>query len=129
MLITEIGGITGDIKGLPFLKQSASLPFDMGFLNVIFIHVTYVPYIRTAGELKTKPTQQSVAKLREIGITPFLFVVATDHLIRTCVKRFRYFVMSQVAVVEERYEHSIYEVPLMLSIHRTDCLQIVEPRQ
>jgi CTP synthase len=95
VVITEIGGTTGDIEGLPFLEAIREFALDVGFSNAIFIHVTYVPYIRTAGELKTKPTQQSVAKLREIGITPnILIFVATDRLIKTCVKKCPCFVMS-----------------------------------
>ncbi|MGE4179655.1 MAG: CTP synthase, partial [Limisphaerales bacterium] len=70
VLITEIGGTTGDIEGLPFLEAIREFAQDVGPHNAIFLHVTYVPFIKAAGELKTKPTQQSVAKLREIGIAP-----------------------------------------------------------
>ena len=70
VVITEIGGTTGDIEGLPFLEAIREFALDAGAHNVLFIHVTYVPFIKAAGELKTKPTQQSVAKLREIGILP-----------------------------------------------------------
>src|ERR1039457_848220 len=70
VIITEIGGTTGDIEGLPFLEAIREFALEVGVGNVVFVHVTYVPFIKAAGELKTKPTQQSVAKLREIGITP-----------------------------------------------------------
>src|SRR6478735_4770667 len=74
VIITEIGGTTGDIEGLPFLEAIREFALDVGYNNAIFMHVTYVPFIKAAGELKTKPTQQSVAKLREIGITPHILV-------------------------------------------------------
>ena len=70
VIITEIGGTTGDIEGLPFLEAIREFALEVGYSNAIFVHVTYVPFIKAAGELKTKPTQQSVAKLREIGIAP-----------------------------------------------------------
>src|SRR5262249_12128178 len=74
VLITEIGGTTGDIEGLPFLEAIREFALEVGYTNAIVVHVTYVPYIKAAGELKTKPTQQSVAKLREIGIAPHIVV-------------------------------------------------------
>src|SRR5581483_2621234 len=74
VLITEIGGTTGDIEGLPFREAIREFALDVGVGNVIFSHVTYVPFIKAAGELKTKPTQQSVAKLREIGVTPQILI-------------------------------------------------------
>src|SRR6266496_4357130 len=80
VLITEIGGTTGDIEGLPFLEAIREFALEAGHGNVLFIHVTYVPFIKAAGELKTKPTQQSVAKLREIGITPDMLVCRYLHL-------------------------------------------------
>ena len=70
ILITEIGGTTGDIEGLPFLEAMRQFALEVGRKNVLFIHVTLLPYIKAAGELKSKPSQQSVAKLREIGIQP-----------------------------------------------------------
>ena len=74
VLITEIGGTTGDIEGLPFLEALRQFALEVGPKDCIFIHVTLVPFVSAAGELKTKPTQQSVAKLREIGIQPHLLV-------------------------------------------------------
>ena len=79
VLITEIGGTTGDIEGLPFLEAMRQFALEVGPKDVVFIHVTLVPYLNAAGELKTKPTQQSVAKLREIGIQPHVLVCRTDH--------------------------------------------------
>src|SRR6202008_5170415 len=79
ILITEIGGTRADIEGLPFLEAMRQFALETGPKDVIFIHVTLVPYLIAAGELKTKPTQQSVAKLREIGIQPDVLVCRTDH--------------------------------------------------
>src|SRR6201987_5233267 len=74
VVITEIGGTTGDIEGLPFLEAIREFALEVGYTNALFVHVTFVPFIKAAGELKTKPTQQSIAKLREIGITPHIIV-------------------------------------------------------
>ena len=74
VIITEIGGTTGDIEGLPFVEAIREFGLEVGPHNALFMHVTYVPFIKAAGELKTKPTQQSVAKLREIGIAPNILV-------------------------------------------------------
>src|SRR5262245_22082340 len=74
VLITEIGGTTGDIEGLPFLEAMRQFALEVGPKDCVFIHVTLIPFLKAAGELKTKPTQQSVAKLREIGIQPHLLV-------------------------------------------------------
>src|SRR6266496_2294368 len=79
VVITEIGGTTGDIEGLPFLEAIREFALDVGPNNAIIIHVTYVPFIKAAGELKTKPTQQSVAKLREIGIAPHILVCRCEY--------------------------------------------------
>ena len=81
VIITEIGGTTGDIEGLPFLEAIREFALSAGHDNVVFVHVTYVPFIKAAGELKTKPTQQSVAKLREIGITFYLIVCRCEKLL------------------------------------------------
>ena len=77
VVITEIGGTTGDIEGLPFLEAIRQFALEVGHDNALFIHVTLVPFIKAAGELKTKPTQQSVAKLREIGIQPHVLICRT----------------------------------------------------
>ena len=79
VVITEIGGTTGDIEGLPFLEAIREFTLDVGMSNAIFVHVTYVPFIKAAGELKTKPTQQSVAKLREIGIAPHILICRCEQ--------------------------------------------------
>src|SRR5213080_801022 len=78
VLITEIGGTTGDIEGLPFLEAIREFILDVGPQNVVNVHVTLVPYIKAARELKAKPTQQSVAKLREIGLQPQVLICRTE---------------------------------------------------
>jgi CTP synthase len=125
VVITEIGGTTGDIEGLPFLEAIREFALEVGPPNVLFIHVTFVPYIRAAGELKTKPTQQSVAKLREIGIAPQILVCRCDRPLDKELRR-KISLFCNVAfeaVVEEKdVDHSIYEVPLMLQRERLDEL-------
>ena len=79
VIITEIGGTTGDIEGLPFLEAIRQFTLEVGSENVLFMHVTLVPYIKAAGELKTKPTQQSIAKLREIGIQPQVLICRCEQ--------------------------------------------------
>ena len=125
VIITEIGGTTGDIEGLPFLEAIREFALEVGPDNVCFIHVTFVPFIKAAGELKTKPTQQSVAKLREIGIAPhILSAAAKSRSTRNCAARSRCFATCPYeAVIEEKdVEHTIYEVPLMLQRERMDDL-------
>jgi len=125
VLITEIGGTTGDIEGLPFLEAIREFALEVGPSNAVFIHVTYVPFIRAAGELKTKPTQQSVAKLREIGITPHLVVCRCDRpLTKEIRQKISLFcnVPFEGVIEEKDVDHSIYEVPLMLQRERTDDL-------
>ena len=82
VLITEIGGTTGDIEGLPFLEAIRQFILQVGHENAILLHVTLVPYIKAAGELKTKPTQQSVAKLREIGLQPEVLICRSESRTR-----------------------------------------------
>jgi CTP synthase len=125
VLITEIGGTTGDIEGLPFLEAIREFALDAGPHNVIFIHVTYVPFIKAAGELKTKPTQQSVAKLREIGIAPHILICRCEQpLNKELRQKISLFCnVPYEAVIEEKdVDHSIYEVPLMLQRERLDDL-------
>src|SRR6266545_1053473 len=125
VVITEVGGTTGDIEGLPFQEAIREFALEAGVGNTCFIHVTYVPFIKAAGELKTKPTQQSVAKLREIGITPHLIVCRCEKpLDKELRQKISLFCNVPVeAVIEEQdVEHSIYEVPLMLQRERADDL-------
>jgi len=123
VIITEIGGTTGDIEGLPFLEAIREFALEAGHGNVVFIHVTYVPFIKAAGELKTKPTQQSVAKLREIGIAPHVLVCRSEFPLDKEVRQ-KISLFCNVpfeAVIEEKdVDHSIYEVPLMLQREHMD---------
>jgi len=123
ILITEIGGTTGDIEGLPFLEAIRQFVLEVGPENVIIMHVTLVPYIKAAGELKTKPSQQSIAKLREIGLHPQVLICRTEHPLDDDV-RHKLSVFCNVplnAVVEARdVSKSIYELPLMLQAEKLD---------
>lgn len=123
--ITEIGGTTGDIEGLPFLEAIRQFILEVGAQNVLNVHVTLVPYIKAAAELKTKPTQQSVAKLREIGLQPQVLICRTERpLDRELRQKLSMFCsVSEKAVIEARdVEHSIYEMPLMLHAEGLDKL-------
>jgi CTP synthase len=123
VLITEIGGTTGDIEGLPFLEAIRQFVLEVGPQNVVILHVTLVPYIKAAGELKTKPSQQSIAKLREIGLHPQVLVCRTEHPLEEEVRQ-KLSMFCNVplgAVIEARdVDHSIYEMPLMLQRERLD---------
>jgi len=127
VLITEIGGTTGDIEGLPFLEAMRQFALEVGPNNCVFIHVTLIPFLKAAGELKTKPTQQSVAKLREIGIQPHILVCRCDHPM-TPEMREKLSMFCNVpakAVIEEMdVESSIYELPLMLQQEGLDQLVV-----
>lgn len=125
VLITEIGGTTGDIEGLPFLEALRQFSVEVGLENVFFMHVTLVPYIAVAGELKTKPTQQSVAKLREIGIIPNALICRTEHPLTEEIRQkiSLFCSVPPEAVIEEvDVDHTIYEVPLMLQKEKLDDL-------
>jgi len=125
VVITEVGGTTGDIEGLPFLEAARQFKQDVGGDNVCYIHVTLVPYIRAAEEMKTKPTQQSVAKLREIGIEPQIIICRTERpLSKELRRKIALFCnVREKAVVEERdVATSIYEVPLMLKRENLDAI-------
>jgi len=125
VLIIEIGGTTGDIEGLPFLEAIREFAQEAGPKNSLFIHVTLVPYIRVAGEIKTKPTQQSVAKLREIGIQPQLLICRSEKPLTIDVRqKIASFCNVPLECVIEELDvaHSIYEVPLALQDERVDTI-------
>ncbi len=122
VVITEVGGTVGDIEGLPFLEAIRQFPFDMGRENVLYIHLTLVPWIEAAGEIKTKPTQHSVNKLREIGIQPGILMCRTQRPLDEEVKE-KIGLFCNVApeeVIEARDVESIYEVPLRLHAQGLD---------
>ncbi len=125
VVITELGGTVGDIEGLPFLEAIRQIPLDIGRENCLFIHLTLVPYLKAAKELKTKPTQHSVQQLRQIGIQPDVLIVRTERpLGRENAEKIALFCnLEKRAVIEERdKEFSIYEVPLGLIDHGLDLL-------
>src|SRR5439155_1518294 len=111
VVITEIGGTTGDIEGLQFLEAIRQFILEVGPENVINMHVTLVPYIKAAHELKTKPTQQSVAKLREIGLQPEVLICRAEQPLDRVVtpsKRVKIAVVGKYMDVRDAYK-SIYE--------------------
>jgi CTP synthase len=128
VVITEIGGTVGDIEGLPFLEAIRQFALDIGKQNCLYIHLTLIPYLKAAGEAKTKPTQHSVGRLREIGIQPDILICRTEReLAKDEAEKIALFCnVEPRAVIEERdKEFSIYEVPLSLVENRLDEL-IVE---
>jgi len=113
-VITEIGGTVGDIESLPFLEAIRQLPVDVGRRRCMFVHLTLVPYIGHAGELKTKPTQHSVNELRRIGIQPDMVVCRSESRLGTDIRRkiALFASLPEEAVVSARDVDNIYKVPL-----------------
>lgn len=116
VVITEIGGTVGDIESLPFLEAIRQIKYDAGKENVMYIHVTLVPYLTKAGELKTKPTQHSVKELRSIGIQPDLLVCRTERpLTRELKDKIALFCdLDREDVIQNPDADTLYEVPLIL---------------
>ncbi|MGB2868915.1 MAG: CTP synthase [Bacteroidota bacterium] len=115
VIITEVGGTVGDIEGLPFLEAIRQLALNVGRRNAINIHVTLVPYIRSAGEVKTKPTQHSVKTLLEIGVQPDVLICRSEKpLTKELREKIALFCnMEASSVIEGKDVDSIYEVPLV----------------
>jgi len=113
--IVEIGGTVGDIESLPFLEAIRQLGYDLGKENTLYIHLTYVPYIKTAGELKTKPTQHSVKELRAIGIQPDIILCRTDRFLPPEIKKkiALFCNVEEDAVITAKDIDCIYEIPLI----------------
>ena len=123
VIISELGGTVGDIEGQPFLEAIRQFGLEKGRENVMFIHLTLLPYLSASGEVKTKPTQHSVGKLREIGILPDILVCRTEKEMEDDHRRkIALFCNVPVdAVIEERdVDHSIYEVPMVLREQKLD---------
>jgi CTP synthase len=122
IVLCEIGGTVGDIESLPFLEAIRQFQFDVGKENIVYVHVTLVPYISVAGELKTKPTQHSVKELRSIGIQPDLLMCRADRDIPEDIKRkialFCNLAPSEVCSVRD--VNNIYEVPVLLQEEGVD---------
>ncbi len=114
ILIVELGGTVGDIEGLPFLETIRQIKHELGSKNVMNIHVTLLPYIKAAGELKTKPTQHSVGELRRIGITPNMLILRSEHNIPSEIKQKIALScdIDRESVIEAVDAATIYRVPL-----------------
>lgn len=131
IILCEIGGTVGDIEGSIFLEAIREIGLEEGRDNVMYIHLTYVPFIKAAGEVKTKPSQQSVAKLREIGIMPDILICRAEvPLTMEVRKKLSLFCNVPLSNVIEELDvtHSIYEVPLILSDQGIDELLLVHYR-
>jgi len=126
VVITEIGGTVGDIESLPFLEAIRQIKGDIGRENVLYIHVTLVPFIRAAGEAKTKPTQHSVKELRSIGIQPDIIVCRSEMPIsREMEEKIALFCdIDKEAVIQAVDAESIYEVPLTLKEQGLDDIVV-----
>ena len=122
VVIVEIGGTVGDIESLPFLEAIRQFPYDVGRENVIYIHLTLVPFIQTAGELKSKPTQHSVNKLREIGIQPNILLCRTDRILSREIKEkiAMFSNLEKEFVITALDVPCIYELPLFFQKEKLD---------
>ncbi|MBI4566078.1 MAG: CTP synthase [Planctomycetes bacterium] len=123
--ITEIGGTVGDIESLPFLEAARQFALDAGREKVMYIHLTLIPYLRASHEIKTKPTQQSVGKLREIGIIPDILICRSEVPLADDVRsKISLFcnVPKEAVIDEKDVDFSIYEIPAMLADQRIDEL-------
>lgn len=122
IIITEIGGCVGDIESLPFLEAVRQLKWELGDNAMITIHLTLIPYLASAGELKTKPTQHSVKKLQESGLQPDIIVCRTEHTLPMDIKR-KIALFCNVAlnsVIEAKDASTIYDVPLLMKAEKLD---------
>ncbi|HLQ72692.1 MAG TPA: CTP synthase [Bacillota bacterium] len=124
IVITEIGGTVGDIESLPFLEAIRQIKNDIGKEHVMYIHCTLVPYIKAAGEVKTKPTQHSVKEIRSLGIQPDVVVLRTEMEISKEMKeKISLFCdINERAVIEMKDAETLYDVPLMLQDQHLDDL-------
>jgi CTP synthase len=122
IVLVEIGGTVGDIESMPFLEAIRQFRLDVGRENTLYIHLTLVPYIGTAGELKTKPTQHSVRDLRSIGIQPDVLLCRTDRFLDQDIKRkiALFCDVPEEAVITAKDVDTIYEVPLVLKTEGLD---------
>ena len=122
IVITEIGGTVGDIESLPYVESMRQLIWEEGEGNSMVVHLTLIPYLKAAGELKTKPTQHSVKSLLELGVQPDVLVCRTEHALTADIKR-KLALFCNVqgnAVIEARDMSTIYEVPLAMLKEKLD---------
>jgi CTP synthase len=126
VVITEIGGTVGDIESLPFLEAIRQIKSDIGRDNVMYIHVTLIPYLKAAGEVKTKPTQHSVKELRSLGIQPHVVVCRSEHALTEDMKRklALFCDIDANAVIEALDADTLYEVPMMLRAQGMDDIVV-----
>ena len=122
VMIIEIGGTVGDIESLPFLEAARQFRLEVGYSNVLYVHLTLIPYVRSAEEIKTKPTQHSVGKLREIGIQPDILICRTEKALSEEIKeKISLFCnVKKEAVIEARDAESIYQIPLVFKEQNLD---------
>jgi len=122
IVIVEIGGTVGDIESQPFLEAIRQMRLSLGMMNTLFVHLTLVPYIKTSGELKTKPTQHSVRELRAIGIQPDIILCRTDRFLSEQIKA-KISLFTNVpleAVITAKDSDNIYEIPLIFAKEKLD---------
>lgn len=122
IIITEVGGTVGDIESLPFLEALRQMKAEVGSDNVMYIHTTLIPYLKAAGEMKTKPTQHSVKELRSLGIQPNILVVRTELPVSqgTKNKLAQFCDVAPEAVIESRDVETLYSIPLALQAQNMD---------
>jgi len=124
IVISEIGGTVGDIESLPFLEATRQMRLSMGLADTLFIHLTLIPFMKTSGELKTKPTQHSVKELRAIGIQPDILLCRTDRLLKKDLKA-KIALFTNVpleAVITAKDVGNIYEIPLLFAREKLDTI-------
>lgn len=126
IVITEIGGTVGDIESLPYIESIRQLRWEMGTDNCLTIHLTLVPYLSAAGELKTKPTQHSVKELLSAGVQPDILVCRTEHPLTQAIRRklSLFCNLAPSAVIEARDAASIYDVPILMLKEKLDLTVI-----
>jgi CTP synthase len=126
VVIVEIGGTIGDIESLPFLEAIRQFRYDVGRENVLYMHLTLIPYVRSAGEIKTKPTQHSVKEFREIGIQPDILLCRTERPLPPDIKKkiAIHCNLDGDAVISARDVETVYEVPLVLHNEGLDYLMV-----
>ena len=124
IVITEIGGTVGDIESLPYVESVRQLKWELGDNNTVSIHLTLIPYLAAAGELKTKPTQHSVKTLLEYGLQPDILVCRTEHHINDEIKQkiARFCNVSKSSVIEAIDASTIYDVPLLMKDEQLDLV-------
>lgn len=122
IIITEVGGTVGDIESLPFLEALRQMKAEVGSDNVMYIHTTLIPYLKAAGEMKTKPTQHSVKELRSLGIQPNILVIRTELPVSqgTKNKLAQFCDVAPEAVIESRDVETLYSIPLALQAQNMD---------